>query len=420
MSMNDLDALVEALESLKQLKMQKYTPLTQQQADQYNRELLHWLDKIESLNDQILTEMTLPTPTSLDAARRSQEEMSVPHPSKEVYVSAAKRKKYLHHMGVGDEVLRRLEKKPISKKKQIELDYTVYRANLYGRIANKLFHQTAAKLTKEHPHFFNALHASIRRADIKVLANTYVSMIFLTTMVFAIIGGISGFVIGAFIAQSIIFSTVLSCTLAVLFSIVMFFIWYLYPTTVVSSRNRMMKNDLPFAIIHMAAIAGSGTQPAAMFRLLLNAGEYRGLESDLKKIVNYINLFGYDLSTALKSVSATTPSKRFKDVLNGIAATIESGGSLKSYLKSIADDTMNTYRLDRKKHIEVISTYSDIYTGILIAAPLLFLVTLAIINTLGGGIGGLSVASIAVVGTYIGIPVLNIAFILFMKIVQSD
>ena len=170
----------------------------------------------------------------------------------------------------------------------------------------------------------------------------------------------------------------------------------------------------------MAAIAGSGAQPISMFRLLLNSGEYKGLESEIKKIVNYVNLFGYDLSTALKTVSSTTPSKRFKDVLSGLAATIESGGSLKSYLSSMAEDTMNTYKLDRKKYVESLSTYSDIYTGVLIAAPLLFLVTLAIINVLGGAIGGIGVATIAIFGTYVAIPVLNIMFVLFLNIIQPE
>ena len=86
----------------------------------------------------------------------------------------------------------------------------------------------------------------------------------------------------------------------------------------------------------------------------------------------------------------------------------------------MAEDTMNTYRLERKKYVETLSTYSDIYTGILIAAPLLFMVTLAIINILGGVIAGLSVGTLALFGTYIVIPFLNIVFILFLNIVQPE
>jgi archaellum biogenesis protein FlaJ (TadC family) len=119
-------------------------------------------------------------------------------------------------------------------------------------------------------------------------------------------------------------------------------------------------------------------------------------------------------------VAATTPSPRFRDLLTGMIATMESGGSMKSYLQSMADDAMHTYSLERKKYVEVLSTYSDIYTGILIAAPLLFMVTLAIINLLGGTIGGFSVSMLAVIGTYVVIPLLNIAFVLFLNMMQPE
>jgi len=68
-------------------------------------------------------------------------------------------------------------------------------------------------------------------------------------------------------------------------------------------------------------------------------------------------------------------------------------------------------RLERKKYNQVVSTYSDVYTGILITAPLLFIVVLTIVNNFGGGFAGLSVESIAMIGTYALIPFLNILFI---------
>ena len=195
---------------------------------------------------------------------------------------------------------------------------------------------------------------------------------------------------------------------------------YYYPLMIANNRRRAIKNDLPFVIIHMAAVAGSGAPPISMFNLILTSHEYPGLEGEIKKIVNYVNLFGYNLSTALKAVAKSTPSPEFKELLVGITTSTESGGDLKSYLQGKAEETLNTYRLDRKKYVEALATYSDIYTGILIAAPLLFSITLAIINTLGGKIGGLNVQTIATVGTYAVIPLLNIAFIIFLNIVQPE
>ena len=109
---------------------------------------------------------------------------------------------------------------------------------------------------------------------------------------------------------------------------------------------------------------------------------------------------------------------RFKDVLDGIVNTITSGGDLKEYLNAMADEALTTYKLERQKAVEQIGTYSDIYTTILIAAPLLFFVTLAIIQTMGGELGGISVATISSFGTYLVIPLMNVGFIIFIDAVQ--
>lgn len=170
----------------------------------------------------------------------------------------------------------------------------------------------------------------------------------------------------------------------------------------------------------MSAIAGSGANPISMFNLILTSGEFKGVEGEIKKIVNYVNLFGYNLSTSLKLVSTTTPSKEFREFLNGLVTNIETGGDLGQYLNAKASDAITTYKLDRKKYVDTLSTYSDVYTGVLIAAPLLFFATLAIIQVLGGEIFGITAKTIAVIGTFIVIPVMNIVYLLFINIIQPE
>jgi flagellar protein FlaJ len=189
---------------------------------------------------------------------------------------------------------------------------------------------------------------------------------------------------------------------------------------VANSRKRHIKDDLPFVVLHMAAVAGSGAQPIAMFNLILSSGEYKGVEGEIKKIVNYVNLFGYNLTTALRAVAITTPSNDFRDLMNGLVTTIESGGDLKSFLSAKADEIMTNYKLERKKYVETLGTYSDVYTGVLIAAPLLFFITLAIIRMFGTDLMGVSISTIASVGTYGLIPLMNVGFIIFLNIIQPN
>lgn len=370
-----------------------------EQIDFYDNYINQILNQIETLNQEIIDFFDVKKSAVIEKKSKLE---------KETYIKELKLEKdYL---------------KKITKTKKIQEikipDYTLYEASKYGKISNTFFEDFTLKITKKYPKFFENVYTSLRSSDIKVLSKTYVSMIFMSTLLAVIVSFVFLFILFFLKGSSITNLLIRSIGLSILIGVLTFFAVYMYPSTVVSSRRTAIKNDLPFMIIHMSAVAGSGAQPIVMFNLILSSGEYKGIESEVKKIVNYVNLFGYDLSTALKTVAVTTPSKEFAELLNGIVATIESGGNLKSYLKEKADDAMLTYKLERKRYVEMLSTYSDIYTGILIAAPLLFMVTLAIINSLGGKIGGLSVQTLSTMGTYFIIPFLNVAFILFLNIVQ--
>lgn len=386
--------------------------------EEYNKRILDLLDRIDNINQRIVYEFEEEESSAPSPISEEQESIEKKNKKESFYISKRTRKIYLQELGIKEDDLKRLTPK---KKKTPEIvSYTVYAPSALGKIANLMFGSVSQSIANRSKNYYASLSHSLRASDIKVLSKTYISIQLFTSFI-SFIGILFLSIFVNFILGSPLITGVLISLLAAsVFSILVFAAFYLYPSAVVSNRNRMIKNDLPFMIIHMAAVAGSGAKPLSIFKLILSSGEYKGIEGEIKKIVNYVNLFGYNLSTSLKTVAATTPSERFRDLLNGLVATIESGGSLKSYLNSMAEDTMNTYRLERKKYVDALSTYSDIYTGILIAAPLLFIVTLAIINSLGGTIAGLSIKTLSSLGTFVLMPFLNIAFLLFLNIIQPE
>ncbi len=383
----------------------------------YSRYTFELLDRIDNDNQRILAEFEVPLATEKEEPKKTIEKVSAP--SKSFYLGKRTRKRYLREIGANEEILERLTKKKEKKIREIP-EYTVYQTSAFGRLANLFCKPLTRLIINSNPNFYSNISHALRMADIKILSQTYISTQLFTAVIMFIVAFLAGVAINFLVNSNSIFTIVTTLAASVLVAMLTFGVFYYYPATVAGSRNRMIKNDLPFVIIHMAAVAGSGAKPVSIFRLIVSSHEYKGIEGEIRKIVNYVNLFGYDLSTAMKTVATTTPSPKFRDILNGMVATIESGGSLKSYLNQMAEDTMNTYRLERKKYVETLSTYSDIYTGILIAAPLLFIVTLAIINHLGGTLGGLTVDTVAKIGTFGAIPFFNVAFILFLNIIQPE
>lgn len=425
--MTPKESILSSLELIKEIKTySQYKNSTKSKAelesyeDHINNLLKQVKQNIESIND-FFVQQEIPRLKETVSIRPKLEE--VPKPIKisakktKVIKSSGKAKEsLLKELSIGEESL----KKFLHKTKRIEEfheePYILYKSNNYGKLSNYFFEKLSFKLTKRYPSFFKNLYTSLISSNLKVLSKTYTSIILFSSLLSFILFALTFF----FILPKNPIGMIKSIFIGLLGFISTFSLIYLYPQFTVKSRRSQIKNDLPFAIIHMSAVASSGAKPISIFNLILKSEEYKGLAPEIRKIVNYINLFGYDLSTSLRLVASTTPSSEFKELLTGMVSTIESGGSLNDYLKGKAEDTLSTYKLERKKYTEVLAAYSDIYTAILIAAPLLFITTLAIINILGGKIGALSVASIATTGTYIIIPFLNIAFIVFLNMIQPE
>jgi len=303
----------------------------------------------------------------------------------------------------------------ISKKKP-----EIYKANFLGYIANITIRRLSIYLIEKYPEFFNKLYKAIRRADMKMLANTYINIIIFISLILGIIT-IPIFIV-IFTLQGdpfiiMFLKTLLSCTIALNLG---FWGGYYYPFNKEKSRKRSVNTNLPFAIDHMSSVIASGVSPAIMFKLISHSEEYGEISVEIRKVTNYIEFFGYDIMTAMKAVALNTPSDMFKEFIDGFVSTIETGGDLKTYLSQQSSEALLNYRLERQKYVESLSTYSDIYTGVLIAAPLFFVIALSLVSVLGGQIGGMDVNTIIALGTYLVIPGLNLLFIVFLELNQPE
>ena len=195
---------------------------------------------------------------------------------------------------------------------------------------------------------------------------------------------------------------------------VVFLILYVYPIQRTNSIKNSINTDLPFALSHMSAIVSSGIPPEFVFELLINFKEYRYISEQAKTIVRNIKTFGMSSTSAISNVAQRTPSPEFKQVLNGIVSTIEKGGNIVEYLEGMAERALFDYKIKREGYLKMLSTYADIYTALLVAAPLMMLAVLGIMNIIGGEIFGLSIQETIWLITWMGLPLLNMSFLFFI------
>ena len=196
-------------------------------------------------------------------------------------------------------------------------------------------------------------------------------------------------------------------------------LFYVVPFTEARELGKKIDRELPFVTIHMSAIASSGLEPVSIFKIILKGKDYKYTSIEFNKIMNLINFHGESIVNALRKISASTPSQKLKELLNGLAITITSGGELSDFLNQHAETMLFDYKLESERNNKISETFMDIYITIAIAAPMILLMMFVIIGSTGL-IGNFFNLPIEVISSLLilSIIVLNIFFLVFLKIKQ--
>jgi archaeal flagellar protein FlaJ len=296
----------------------------------------------------------------------------------------------------------------IKKMKAKGSGVVISKPSSYARISNKLFRKTSDKLTPQ----FSSLSKDLKKANIRFLLSSYLSM--------AIMSAVLAFIIGF-----LVFAVLLIVSLS---NWMYFFLpfgfmglalsaFYLYPASAASSVQKKISSELPFATIHMAAIAGSNIEPTEIFKIIAMSSEYPNIGKEIRKIITQVEVYGYDLVTSLKNVASRTSNKKLAELFSGLATNISTGGALKNYLEKKSENFLMDYRLERQKYSDLAGTFMDVYISILIAAPLVLMMMFIVMNVAGLGMGGLGITTLLVL-SIVGIVVVNIIFIVVLNMKQ--
>ncbi len=309
----------------------------------------------------------------------------------EVTIPKIDREKFLNELSISEASIRKLKKR---KKEPGEEIQEFRSARGYLKLSNKFFLNAAVNQINKGR--FTSLSVEIKKANIDVLFETYVAMILFTTLIsffvsvlfmiflmFFSIGFLWPFVSvyegGYLIRFAKVFWVVLAVPIATFSSL------YFYPLIEKKSLEGKIDQELAFAVIHMGAISGSGIAPNEIFRIIGMSKEYPALRKEIRKVLNQINLYGYDLVAALNNTSKNVPSEKLAELFTGLATTIQSGGGLKDFFEKRGDSLLIEYRIEREKYTRAAETFMDLYIGIVIAAPMILMLLLIIISVSGVG-----------------------------------
>ncbi|MFC1666207.1 type II secretion system F family protein, partial [Nanoarchaeota archaeon] len=301
------------------------------------------------------------------------------------------------------------------------------KASKYVQISNNLFSNFSKKILS--PKITKDIKTNLIKANLLFLPQSYLSVIFFTTLlsvitsffllIFFLFFNIGPqFPIITLSKESLALRFTKVIWIIIILPIFTFIMMYFYPALEAKSAEKKINQELPFATIHMASIAGTIIEPTNIFSIILITKEYPNIEKEFKKLLNEINLFGYDLITALRHSAVNSPSKKLAELFNGVATTINSGGNLEEFFSKRAESLLFEYRIEREKRTRSAETFMDIYISVVIAAPMILMLLLMMMKISGLGLQ-LSTGMITLI-MILAVTGINIGFLTFLHLKQTS
>jgi hypothetical protein len=333
------------------------------------------------------------------------------------------RKMYSHKEMKPDRLERETFKRIEKQKTATKINPTISQeVNPYVKFANRLFSNFSKKLVDEKT--FDTLGRDLVKANIHRTPQEYLSV----TLLSFIVAIFASFFIALFflffkitpdlpiiVRTTEEFGTRILKVFWLIFAVPVgtLLLMFFYPAIEKNSAGNKMDHEMPFATMHMAAISGSMINPSKIFEIIISAREYPYLSKQFTKLINEINIYGYDIVSALRNNAVNSPSKKLSELYNGLATTINSGGDLPDFFDKRSQSLLFEYGLEKEKRTKAAETFMDIYISVVIAAPMILMILLMMMKLSGLGIS-LSTQMITII-MVVSVTVINIIFLSILE-----
>jgi archaeal flagellar protein FlaJ len=269
----------------------------------------------------------------------------------------------------------------------------------YTNISLKLF----SKIFKDEQKN-SVLNTKLKMADLKYSAEAYKCLQSMTTIITCII---------SLMLYYLIFNIVLNHSnwllyfigLSIVNTVVVFFYFFIIIKMKTSTRHIQTDKEMPFTLSELSVLASTGLTPIKIVRHMAQNAGSPIMKKEFRKIVHKIDIEGKDIVTAFGELAKETPSTNFRENLWDLANMIHQGGDLDMYLRGKADQTMQLRRDIQKEFIEKLTTYSEMYTSLVLVGVLFIGIAAFLLDAMSSSIGGLNAESLLLLLAYGIIPV---------------
>ena len=209
--------------------------------------------------------------------------------------------------------------------------------------------------------YFDSIKYDLIKSNMGFTLAEYVYTMFFTILLLFLIEFPLIVIIVSIILQDAIIAFLFSFTVTTVVTLLVFFLFYTYPSMSSGKRKKNIDATLPFGTTYLATIASSGAPPITMFKILSQFKEYGELSKEAGKINRDVEAFGMDVVSAIRKTASRTPSEELKELLWGLDTVLTSGGNVGNFLHEKSRTFISDYRRRLEAYSRTLSLLIEIY-----------------------------------------------------------
>jgi archaeal flagellar protein FlaJ len=224
----------------------------------------------------------------------------------------------------------------------------------------------------------------LEKANILMVTKEYYSMILMNSILGFIVSFSSTLILYLVVPnQNTLF---LMIGLSTLVPLTIGLVYLRLPAAKAKTRGKNIDRHLPYVANFVNTMSVAGISPSEIFGTLAGIKLYGEVQKEAKKITTEIELMGLDAITALKNAIRISPSRKFKDFLQGIVEVLQSGSALAPYFERCVDQYMFDDLNERKRNLDSLAIMAESFVTTVIAFPLFLVIILSVMGLTSGGI----------------------------------
>jgi len=224
----------------------------------------------------------------------------------------------------------------------------------------------------------------LEKANILMVTKEYYSMILMNSILGFIVSFSSTLILYLVVPnQNTLF---LMIGLSTLVPLTIGLVYLRLPVAKAKARGKNIDRHLPYVANFVNTMSVAGISPSEIFGTLAGIKLYGEVQKEAKKITTEIELMGLDAITALKNAIRISPSRKFKDFLQGIVEVLQSGSALAPFFERCVDQYMFDDLNERKRNLDSLAIMAESFVTTVIAFPLFLVIILSVMGLTSGGI----------------------------------